>query len=64
MTRVTTGSRVLLGLGRRLRRFSFSCKVRGSVPNDLSQTSHCNIKGVSVSEVMRIDNMITQVKFY
>ena len=34
-------------------------------PNsDLSQTSHCNIKGLSVSEVMRIDNMITQVKFY
>ena len=34
-------------------------------PNsDLSQTSHCNIKGLSVSEVMRIENMITQVKFY
>ena len=32
--------------------------------NDLSQTSHCNIKGVSVSEVIRIENMITQVKFY
>ena len=32
--------------------------------NDLSQTSHCNIKGVSVSEVMRIENMITPVKFY
>ena len=32
--------------------------------NDPSQTSHCNIKGVSVSEVMRIDNMITQVQFY
>ena len=32
--------------------------------NDPSQTSHCNIKGVSVSEVMRIKNMITQVKFY
>ena len=32
--------------------------------NDESQTSHCNIKGVSVSEVMRIKNMITQVKFY
>ena len=32
--------------------------------NDLSQTSHCNIKGVSVSEVMRIENMITQAKFY
>ena len=34
-------------------------------PNsDLSQTSHCNIKSLSVSEVMRIENMITQVKFY
>ena len=32
--------------------------------NDESQTSHCNIKGVSVSEVMRIQNMITQVLFY
>ena len=34
-------------------------------PNsDLSQTSHCNIKGLSVREVMRIENMITHVKFY
>ena len=32
--------------------------------NDLSQTSHYNIKGVSVSEVMRIENMITQVHCY
>ena len=32
--------------------------------SDLSQTSHCNIKGLSVSEVMRIENMFTQVKFY
>ena len=32
--------------------------------SDLSQTSHCNMKGVSVSEVMRIENMITQVQFY
>ena len=32
--------------------------------NDLSQTSPCNIKGLSVSEVMRIENMITPVKFY
>ena len=32
--------------------------------NDLSQTSLCNIKGLSVSEVMRIENMVTQVKFY
>ena len=28
--------------------------------SDLSQTSHCNIKGLSVREVMRIENMITQ----
>ena len=27
--------------------------------NDLTQTSHCNIKGVSVSEVMRTENKIT-----
>ena len=32
--------------------------------SDLSQTSHCNIKGISVSGVMRIENMIAQVKFY
>ena len=32
--------------------------------SDLSQTSHCNIKGLSVSEVMRFENMITPVKFY
>ena len=34
-------------------------------PNsDPSQTSHCNMNGLSVREVMRIENMITQVKFY
>ena len=34
-------------------------------PNsDLGQTSHCNIKGLSVREVMRIKYMITRVKFY
>ena len=34
-------------------------------PNsDLSQTSHCNIKGLSVTEVMRIENRIIQVTFY
>ena len=32
--------------------------------NDSTQTSHCNIKVVSVSEVMRTENMITPVKFY
>ena len=50
--------------------FSFNCRVMSSCfnplrPNiDLNQTSHCNIKGLSVSEVMRIENMITKVKFY
>ena len=34
-------------------------------PNsDVSQTSHCDIKGLSVRKVMRIENMIIQVKFY
>ena len=34
-------------------------------PNsDLSSTSHGNIKGLSVGEVMRIENTITQVIFY
>ena len=32
--------------------------------NDVIQTSHCNIKGVSVREVMRIENIIIQVQFY
>ena len=32
--------------------------------NDLTQTSHCNIKGLSVSEVVRTENMIIQVQFY
>ena len=31
--------------------------------SDLSQTSHYNIKGLSVSEVARIENTITLVKF-
>ena len=32
-------------------------------PNsDPSQISHCNIKSLSVREVMRIENMITQVR--
>ena len=34
-------------------------------PNsDPSQTSHCNIKSLSVSEVMRIENMITEIRIY
>ena len=32
--------------------------------NDLSQTSHCNIKGLSIGEAMRIENKITPVKSY
>ena len=31
---------------------------------DGSQTSHCNVKDLSVRQVMRIENVITQVKFY
>ena len=41
------------------------CAFNPLRPNsDLNQTSHCNIKGLSVYEVMRIESMITQVKFY
>ena len=32
--------------------------------NDPSQASPCNIKGLSLSEVLGIENMITQMKFY
>ena len=32
--------------------------------SDLSPASHCNIKGLSVSEIMRIENTITQGIFY
>ena len=40
------------------------CYINALRPNsDLSQTSHYNIKGLLVREVMRIENMITQVKF-
>ena len=40
-------------------------RVNPQRPNsDLSKTSHCNIKGLSVSAVIRIENMITQVQFY
>ena len=50
-------------------RYSLICPFNPFNPlkpnSDLSQTSHCNIKGVSVSEVMRIsENMITQAQFY
>ena len=31
--------------------------------SDLNQISHCNIKGLSHREIMRIENMIFQVKF-
>ena len=30
---------------------------------DLNECCHCNIKGLSVREIMRIENMISQVKF-
>ena len=53
-------------LSKRLRKYRLSEAVVNPLrPNsDLSQTSLCNIKGLSVSEVMRIENMITQVQFY
>ena len=39
-----------------------TCGINPLRPNSyLSQTSHCNIKVLSVSEVMRIENMITQM---
>ena len=31
--------------------------------NDLNEIYHCNIQGLSVREIMRIENMISQVKF-
>ena len=37
--------------------------VKSSPNSDLSQISHYNIKGLLVREVMRTENMITQVKF-
>ena len=48
--------------------WALSCNILSINPlrsnSDMSQTSHCNIKGLSVREVMRIENMITQVKFF
>ena len=49
--------------------YARACGARAAINplrpnNNVSQTSHCNIKGVSVSEVMRIENMITQVQCY
>ena len=41
---------------------TFSANIN---PNrDLSQTSHRNNKGLSVREFVRIENIITQVKFF
>ena len=34
-----------------------------SAISDLNQISHCNSKGLSVGKIMRIENMISQVKF-
>ena len=34
-----------------------------SLHSDLSEISHCSIRGLSVREVMRIENMTTKVKF-
>ena len=47
-----------------LTRYNYGLVNPLRLDNGPSQTSHCNIKGVSVSEVMRIDNMITQLQFY
>ena len=53
------------GTARRREKASGRISLSPLRPNsDLSQTSHCNINGLSVNEVMRIENMITQVKFY
>ena len=42
-----------------------ACGLNPLRPNsDLSQTSHYNIKSLPVRKVMRIENMIAQVKFY
>ena len=48
---------------------SVICRVKRLYPlnplrpnSDGSQISHCNIMDLSVSQVMRIENMITQVK--
>ena len=40
--------------------FDFICFNPLRPNNDVSQTSHCNIKGLSVSQVMRIENMVTK----
>ena len=40
-----------------------TCASSLSPNSDVSETSHCNMKGLSVREVMRIENMITKVKF-
>ena len=40
------------------------CKVNPLSPNsDLNQISHCCIKGLSVREVLRIENMISHDSF-
>ena len=40
--------------------YNLICGIHLRPNNDLSQTSPCNIKGLSVGEVKRIENMITQ----
>ena len=61
----TRGKYILVALGWFHLKF-FSCNAVNPLRpnNDLSQTSHCNIKGLSASEVMRIENMITQVQVH
>ena len=68
--RIQSGTKLLIGgfLWQRTDGYKLTNHERQPDPeddnNDLSQTSHCNIKGVSVSEVMRIENRFTPVKFY
>ena len=53
------------GKSEQVHREEYDLSLNPLRPNsDLNQTSHYNIKGLSVSEVMRIENMITQVQFY
>ena len=43
---------------------TYNVTLRGGIgAGDLGQISHCIIKGLSVGEFKRIENMITQVKF-
>ena len=54
----------LTGIKYRLKKISFNQRLNPLSPNsDLSQMSQCSIGGLVVREVMRIEDMITHVKF-